>query len=62
MGNLSKESASVLGFSRDEFIPVTEIGGGHLLLGGRQLPVQVPFIDPRGMARMKADILRAVTR
>ena len=62
MGNLSKESASVLGFSRDEFIPVTEIGGGHLILGGRQYPVQVPYIGSRGMARMKADILRAATR
>lgn len=62
MGNISKESAAMLGFSRDEFLPVTEIGGGHLLLGGRQLPVQVPFIGPRGMARMKEDILRAVTR
>lgn len=62
LGNLSKEAASVLGFSRDEFLPVTEIGGGHLLLGGRQIPVQVPYIGPRGMARMKEDILRAMTR
>ncbi len=62
LGNLTKESASVLGFSRDEFLPVTEIGGGHLLLGGKQIPVQVPYIGPRGMARMKEDILRAVTR
>ncbi len=62
MGNISKESASTLGFSRDEFLPVTEIGGGHLLLGGKQIPVQVPYIGPRGMARMKEDILRAVTR
>lgn len=62
MGNLTKESASVLGFSRDEFLPVTEIGGGHLILGGRQYPVQVPHIGPRGMAKMKADILKAVTR
>lgn len=62
LGNASKEAASVLGFSRDEFLPVTEIGGGHLILGGRQYPVQVPYIGPRGMARMKADILKAVTR
>lgn len=62
LGNLSKESASVLGFSRNEFLPVTEIGGGHLLLGGRQIPVQVPYIGPRGMARMKGDILQALTR
>lgn len=62
MGNTSKEAAFVLGFSRDEFLPVTEIGGGHLILGGRQYPVQVPYIGPRGMARMKADILKAVTR
>lgn len=62
LGNLSKEAASVLGFSRDEFLPVTEIGGGHLLLGGRQIPVQVPYIGSRGMARMKEDILLALTR
>lgn len=62
MGNLSKESASVLGFSREEFLPVTEIGGGHLIVGGRQYPVQIPYIGARGMARMKEDILRAITR
>lgn len=62
MGNTSKEAASVLGFSRDEFLPVTEIGGGHLIIGSRQYPVQVPYIGPRGMARMKADILKAVLR
>lgn len=63
MGNISKESATTLGFSRDEFLPVTEIGGGHLLLNGtNQRPVQVPYISPRGMERMKKDILRAVTR
>ena len=27
-GNTSKEAAAALGFSRDEFLPVTEIGGG----------------------------------
>lgn len=63
MGNISKESASMLGFDRDAFCPVTEVGGGHLLLGGtNQRPVQVPYIGPRGMAKMKADILKAVTR
>lgn len=63
LGNISKESAAMLGFDRDEFLPVTSIGGGHLLLNGtEQRPVQVPFIGPRGMERMKADILRVVTR
>lgn len=62
MGNLTKESASVLGFSRDEFLPVTEIGGGHLIVGGRQYPVQIPYIGPRGMARMKEDVLKALMR
>lgn len=62
MGNASKEAASVLGFSRDEFLPVTEIGGGHLMVGGQQYPVQIPYIGPRGMARMKEDILKAVIR
>ena len=62
MGNLTKESASVLGFSRDEFLPVTEIGGGHLIVAGRQYSVQVPYIGPKGMARMKKDILKALIR
>lgn len=63
MGNSSATSTSILGFSHEEFLPVTEIGGGHLLLSGtNQRPVQVPYIGPRGMAKMKADILRAVTR
>ena len=63
MGNISKESASMLGFIREEFCPVSEIGGGHLLLAGtNQRPVQIPYIGPRGMERIKKDILRAVTR
>lgn len=62
MGNTTKEAALVLGFSRDEFIPVTEMGGGHMLLNGRQIPIQVPFIGSRGMARMKEDILQATIR
>lgn len=63
MGNISKESASMLGFNREEFCPVTEIGGGHLLLAGtNQRPVQIPYIGPRGMERIKKDILEAVTR
>lgn len=63
LGNISKESASMLGFDREAFNPVQSIGGGHLLLNGsNQRPVQIPYIGPRGMARMKADILKAVTR
>lgn len=63
LGNISKESASMLGFDRESFIPVTSIGGGHLLLNStNQRPVQVPYIGPRGMARMKEDILQALTR
>lgn len=63
LGNVSKESAAMLGFDREEFCPVTSIGGGHLLLNGtNQRPIQVPYIGPRGMERMKADILKAVTR
>lgn len=63
MSNISKESAAMLGFDREAFCPVTEIGGGHLLLSGtNQTPVQIPYIGPRGMARMKDDILKAVIR
>lgn len=63
LGNISKESASMLGFDREAFCPVTRIGGGHLLLNGtNQRAVQVPYIGPRGMERMRADILKAVTR
>lgn len=63
LGNISKESASMLGFDRELFNPVTSVGGGHLLLNSTdQRAVQVPYIGPRGMARMKEDILRAITR
>ena len=63
MGNTSKEQASTLGFSREDFLPVRSIGGGHLLLNGtNQMPVQVPLIGERGMERIKRDILLGVTR
>lgn len=63
MGNISKESAFMLGFDREAFSPVTSIGGGHLLLNSTdQRPVQVPYIGPRGMARIKEDILQALIR
>ena len=63
LGNISKESAGMLGFDRETFLPITNIGGGHLLLNGTgQKPVQVPFIGSRGLAQMEVDILRAVTR
>ncbi|MNW52102.1 hypothetical protein D3C74_296110 [compost metagenome] len=53
----------MLGFDRDTFLPVTSIGGGHLLLNGtEQKPIQVPFIGSRGVAQMKVDVLRAVIR
>lgn len=62
-GNLGRESASMLGFTQETLLPVTTIGGGHLLLNGtEQRPVQVPFIGPRGLSQMKVDILKAVTR
>ena len=48
MGNLTKESASVLGFSRDEFLPVTEIGGGHLIMGGGSARFKSPISAPEG--------------
>lgn len=63
LGNISRESAAMLGFDRDTFLPVTSIGGGHLLLNGtEQKPVQVPIIGSRGLAQMKVDVLRAVIR
>ena len=63
LGNIGRESASMLGLERETVLPCTAIGSGHLLLNGaEQKPVQVPLIGPRGMARMKEDILRAVTR
>lgn len=62
MGNFSTESALALGFSREDVLPVTEIGGGHMLLNGRQIPIQIPFIGPNGMKRMKEDILQAIIR
>lgn len=63
LGNISKESAAMLGFDNNSFFPITYIGGGHLLLNGtRQTPVQIPLIGSRGMAHIQKDILRAVTR
>lgn len=63
MGNISRESATMLGFDRDEFRPVTQIGGGHLLLDGAdQRPVQVPYISQRGMEKIREAILQAATR
>lgn len=63
LGNISKEQASMLGFLREDFVPVTRVGGGHLLLNGtNQMPVQVPLIGERGMERIKRDILLGVTR
>ena len=63
LGNIGRESASMLGLERETMLPCTTIGSGHLLLNSaEQKPVQVPLIGPRGMARMKEDILRAVTR
>lgn len=63
MGNITKESSATLGFDREAFFPVTSIGGGHLLLNGTdQRPIQVPYIGPSGMEKVKAAILQAVTR
>ena len=40
LGNISKKSASMLGFDREAFTPVTSTGGGHLRLNGAdQRPV-----------------------
>ncbi len=63
LGNISRESAAMLGFDRDAFLPVTSIGGGHLLLNGtEQKSIQVPIIGTRGLAQMKVDVFRAVIR
>ena len=61
LGNLSKESALMLGFDREEFVPVTERGGGHLLVNGTdQQPIQIPIIGPKGFKQLQSDILKAV--
>ena len=63
LGNISKESAGMLGFDREKFIPVKNIGEGHLLLSGTdQQAIQMPLITSDGLRLMKADILQAVTR
>ncbi len=62
MGALSKESAATLGFSREDFLPPAQVGDGHMIVNGNQIPIQVPYIGPKGMERMKEDILDGVTR
>ncbi len=62
LGNLSRESALTLGFEREKMIPVTKIGGGHLILnGGTQIPVQTPIIDGNGLKHMKEAIQQIIT-
>lgn len=62
LGNLSRESAFTLGFEQERMVPVTKIGGGHLILnGGTQIPVQTPIIDGNGLKRMKEAIQQIIT-
>lgn len=45
MGNISKESAAMFGFDRQQFMPCRQQGQGHLLLNGtKQLPIEVPRV------------------
>lgn len=61
MGNISKESAGMFSFNRDEMIPVTSIGGGHLLTNGtEQAAIQIPGI--KDMKKLEAAIKAVVLR
>lgn len=45
LGNLSKESALMLGFDRDKLEPVRDIGAGYMLINGTDLQeIQVPVV------------------
>lgn len=45
MGNISKESAAMFGFDRQQFMPCRQQGQGHLLINGtKQLPIEVPRV------------------
>lgn len=45
LGNLSKESALMLGFDRDKLEPVRGIGAGYMLMNGTDLQeIQVPTV------------------
>lgn len=63
MGNISKESALMFGFDREQMIPVTSIGGGHILFNGTEMTaIQVPAVEsPRKLnASIKAVAERAL--
>jgi DNA segregation ATPase FtsK/SpoIIIE-like protein len=65
MGNISKESASMLGFDREKFLPAIKPGEGHLLLNGtEQLPVRVAadLGNPRILQAVMRDVLDIATR
>lgn len=46
MGNISKESAAMFGFERENMMPCTQAGQGHVLTNGTDLqPIIVPTIN-----------------
>lgn len=59
MGNVSKESALMFGFPRDEMEPASGVGSGYMLTNGTDLTrIQVPLV--RFPERLKAAIKSVV--
>lgn len=54
LGNLSKESAAMFDFPRDEMKPVNSIGGGYMMTNGELKAIQVPYV--RDMKKLDAAI------
>lgn len=61
LGNISKESATMFGFDRDQMKPVNNVGSGYMLTNGTDLrAIQVPVI--RNVGKLEQAIKFAVTR
>lgn len=61
LGNISKESAAMFGFDRDQMQPVHKQGAGFMLINGTDLTeIQVPKIS--NMQKLERCIMDAVSR
>lgn len=61
MGTLSKESSQMVGLDRETAIPVTAIGGGHIVFNGsQQVAIQVPKV--KDLAKLNRAIYELVSR
>ena len=60
LGNISKESAAMFGFDRDQMEPVSEIGCGYMLVNGTAMrAIKVPAV--RDVAKLERYIRKAIS-